>query len=97
MPHRPAADQPKAKIEVIYGVATGNLEVYAQVFRNLRFLEAIAELASDRFAWRAPILMEMQSCGDAGATWTIATRTLQVCYEMAQDLAELYQDLVARP
>jgi hypothetical protein len=93
MPHRRAADQPKAQIEVIYRDAGGNLGVYAQVFRNLRFLETIAEFASDRFAWRAPILMEMRSCGDAAATWTAATRTLQVCYEMAQDFAELYRDL----
>jgi hypothetical protein len=92
MPHRPAVDQPKAGIEVIYRTVTGNLEVYAQVFRNLRFLETIAELAADRFAWRAPIVMEMRSCGEAGAAWTIPTRTLHVCYEMAQDLAELYRD-----
>jgi Putative metallopeptidase len=92
MPHRPAADQPKAQIEVIYRVAPGKLEVYAQVFRNLRFLETIAELAADHVAWPAPILMEMRSCGDAGATWTIPTRTLHVCYEMAQDFAELYRD-----
>jgi hypothetical protein len=93
MPYRRAADQPKAQIEVIYGAARGNLGVYAQVFRNLRFLETIAALASDRFAWRAPIVMEMQSCGDAAATWSAATRTLQVCYEIAEDFAELYRDL----
>jgi hypothetical protein len=92
--HRPAADSPQARIEVNYGVAKGNLGVYARLFRNLRFLEAIAEFATDRFAWRAPISIEMQSCGDAGATWIIATRTLQLCYEMAQDFAELYRDFV---
>ena len=92
MPHRPAADQPRTRIAVIYGVATGNLEVYGQLFRNLRFLETIAELAADRFAWRTPILMEMRTCGDADATWTIPTRTLRVCYEMAEDFAELYLD-----
>jgi hypothetical protein len=92
MPHRPAADQPKIQIEVTYRAATGKLEVYAQVFRNLRFLETIAEFAVERFAWRAPILIEMRSCGDADATWTIATRTLAVCYEVAQDFAELYRD-----
>ena len=92
MPHRPAADRPKARIDVIYRAVAGELEVYAQVFRNLRFLEAIAELAADRFAWRAPIVMEMRRCGEAGAAWTVPTRTLHVCYEMAQDLAELYRD-----
>ena len=92
MPQRPAPDQPKAQIELTYRAATGNLEVYAQVFRNLRFLESIAEFTADRFAWRAPISIEMRSCGGADATWTIATRTLNVCYEMAQDFAELYRD-----
>jgi hypothetical protein len=92
MPHRPAADQPKARIEVIYRPATGNLEAHARVFRNLRFLETIAELAADRFAWRAPILMEMRTCGEAGAAWSVAARTLYVCYEMAQDFAQLYRD-----
>ena len=91
-PHRPAADQPRAQIDVIYRAATADLAVYAQVFRNLRFLETIAELGADRFAWRAPILMEMRSCGDVDAAWTLATRTLRVCYEMARDLAALYRD-----
>jgi len=90
--HRPAADPPQARIELNYGVAGRSLEVYAQVFRNLRFLEAIAEFAADRFVWRAPISIEMQSCGDAGATSIIATRKLQLCYEMAQDFAELYRE-----
>ena len=95
MPYRPAPDQPKARIEVSYGAATGTLDVYAQMFRELRFLETIAEYAADRFAWRAPVAMEMRSCRDAGATWSAATRTLQICYEMARDLAELYRDLHA--
>jgi hypothetical protein len=92
MPHRPAVDQPKARIELAYRAAPGTLEVYAQVFRNLRFLETIAEFAAGSFAWRAPILLEMRSCGDADAKWTPATRTLHVCYEMARDFAELYRD-----
>jgi hypothetical protein len=87
-PARPVAGQPKTQIEVKYAAATGTLEVYAQMFRNLRFLETIAALAADRFAWRAPIAMEMRSCGSADATWTSATRTLHICYEMAQDFAE---------
>jgi hypothetical protein len=81
--------QPKAQIEVKYAAATGKLEVYAQMFRNLRLLETIAELSADRLAWRGPIVMEMRSCAAADAAWTSATRTLHVCYEMAQDFAEL--------
>jgi hypothetical protein len=90
--HRRATDQPKQKIEVIYQDSKGKLDIYAQTLRGLRFLERIAELAADRFAWQAPIVMEMRSCGDVGARWTIPTRTLHICYEMAQDFAELYRD-----
>ena len=42
-PYRPAANAPNARIAVTYTAATGDLEVYAQVFRNLRFLETIAD------------------------------------------------------
>jgi hypothetical protein len=90
---RRASDQPKAQIEVIYGDATGQLAIYAQIFRSLQFLEIIAELAADRFAGRDPIVMEMRSCGDVGASWTISTRRLHICYEMVRDFAELYRDL----
>jgi hypothetical protein len=96
-PHRPASDRPKTRIEVFYRAAPGKLDVYAQVFRNLGFLEAIAEFATDRFAWRDPISIEMRSCGGADATWTVATRTLNVCYEMAQDFAERYRDVGRDP
>jgi Putative metallopeptidase len=90
-PHRRAADQPKARIDVIYGDATGRLAVYAQTFRNLRFLETIADLAADRFAWPAPLVLEMRTCGEANARWTLATRRLHICYELARDFAELYR------
>jgi hypothetical protein len=91
-PYRRAPDQPKQKIEVIYQEGKDTLDIYAQMFRALRFLEIIAELASERFAWRDPIVMEMRSCGEVGARWTIPRRTLHICYEMAQDFAELYRD-----
>jgi hypothetical protein len=81
--------QPKTRIEVEYAAATGQLEVYARMFRDLRFLETIADHSADRFAWRAPIVMEMRSCGAADAAWTGATRTLHICYELAQDFAQL--------
>jgi hypothetical protein len=90
-PFRRAADQPKTHIEVIYGAAEGRLEFYAQMVRNLRFLEIIAALAAERFAWSAPIVMEMHSCGAAGAKWDIPARRLRICYEMAQDFAQLYR------
>lgn len=96
-PHRPAADQPKARVDVSYGVAAGDLAVYAQVLRNLRFLETIAEFAADRLAWRAPISIELRRCGKANAAWNAPTRTLQLCYEMARDFAKLYRDFGRDP
>jgi hypothetical protein len=91
-PNLRAAGQPKQKIEVNYQDGKGTLGFYAQTFRALQFLETIAELAADRFAWRTPIMMEMRTCGGVGARWTIPTRTLHICYEMARDFAELYRD-----
>lgn len=34
--------------------------------------------------------MEMVTCGEVGANWH--SRKLKICYEMAQDFAELYRD-----
>lgn len=93
VPYRRAADRPKARIDVIYGAATGRLAVYAQLFRNLRFLETIAGLAADRFAWPAPIAMEMQSCGKAEARWIAAERRLLVCYETAEGFARVGREV----
>jgi Putative metallopeptidase len=91
-PHLRAADRPKTQIEVIYGEAKGKLEVFARSLRAIRFMELFAEYASERYAWPAPIVMEMRSCGAVGARWTIPTRRLHICYEMAKDFAELFRD-----
>ena len=95
-PYRPRADQPKTRIDVSYGAADGNLAIYPQVFRNLGFLEVIAEVTASEVTWRAPVAIEMRSCGAVVATWIASTRTLSVCYEMAEDFAELYRDFARR-
>jgi hypothetical protein len=94
-PHRRAPEQPKTKIEVIYGEGKGNLDVYAQGFRSVRLLETVAEHAADQLRWPAPFTLEMQSCGFINATWTGSTRKLTICYELAADFAELYRDFNA--
>jgi hypothetical protein len=91
-PHIRAPDRPKTPIEVIYRDAKGKLEIFSRSFRALRFLELFADYASERYTWPAPIVMEMRSCGEVGARWTIPTRTLHICYEMAKDFAELFRD-----
>jgi putative metallopeptidase DUF4344 len=83
-------DQPKQKIELTYGEAKGKLAVYAKAFREIRFLETLAEFIGERYAWPQPFTMEMLSCGEVGASWH--ARKLKICYEMAQEFAELYRD-----
>jgi Putative metallopeptidase len=91
-PHLRASDQPKAKIDIVYGDATGPLEIVARSLREIRFLEHMAEYAAERYLWPAPIVMEMRTCGDPGARWTIPTRTLHVCYEMVDEFVELFRE-----
>lgn len=91
-PHRRAPERPEAKFEIIYGDATGPLAVFARNFREIRFLETIAGLAQERFVWPKPITFEMRSCGEPNARWTIETRRLHICYELALEFVELYKD-----
>jgi hypothetical protein len=89
-PYLRAPDQPKQKIELSYGDAKGKLAVYAKTFRELRLLETFAELIGERYNWPRPFSMEMLECGEVGANWR--ARKLRICYEMAQEFAELYRD-----
>jgi hypothetical protein len=91
-PHFRATDAAKQKIDVIYGEGKGELAIYARAFRAIQFLEIVAEDLADRFAWPRPIVVEMRSCDNANASWSGKTRTLLICYELAQEFAELYRD-----
>jgi Putative metallopeptidase len=91
-PHRRAPDQPKTQIEIIYGDAKGILGIFAQSFRSIRYLETLAEYVSERYVWPAPFTMEMRTCGEPGARWTIPTRRLHVCYELGLEFAQLYRE-----
>jgi hypothetical protein len=89
-PYLRTPTQPKQQIDVTYGEGKGELAIYAKMFREMRFLETFAEAVGERFAWPRPFVMEMEECGDVGANWR--ARRLKICYEMAQDFAELYRD-----
>jgi hypothetical protein len=89
-PHLRAPDQPKQKVELIYGEGKGKLAAYAQTFRDIKFLETLAEFVGERYNWPRPFVMEMVSCGEVGANWH--ARKLKICYELAQEFAELYRD-----
>jgi hypothetical protein len=89
-PHLRASDKPKQQIEITYGDAKGDLAIFAKTFRDIRFLEAFAESIGERFAWPQPFTMEMAECGEVGASWR--ARKFKICYEMAQEFAQLYRD-----
>jgi hypothetical protein len=90
-PYRRAADQPETKINVIYGDAQGNFEVFARSFRSVRMLETVAERSASFYAWPAPFTLEMLSCDGPNASWDDETRRLKVCYQLPFDFAQLYQ------
>lgn len=90
--HQRDPGQPKTPIDVVYDDGKGNLDVYAKGFRQLRLLETVAERLGNDLAWPAPLALQMQSCGFINARWIVTNRTLQLCYELAADFAELYRD-----
>jgi hypothetical protein len=91
-PHVRAADQPQTKIDVVYGEAKGKLEIAAQMARSIRLLDGVAARSSELVVWPAPFSLEMQTCGFINAKWVPSTRKLTLCYELAEDFAELYRD-----
>ena len=93
-PHRRASGQPETTIDVVYGDAEGDFEIFARSFRAIQMLEAVAQRAAADYAWPAPINMEMQSCGRPDAVWMDKTRTLRICYDLAFDFAQLYRAYV---
>jgi hypothetical protein len=89
--HLRKPDQPKTALNIVYGPGNGKYDAHAEVARHIKLLEAIAENLSDRFVWRAPISLEMQTCGEPNARWEFRTKKVIVCYEMADEFADLYR------
>jgi hypothetical protein len=91
-PHRRTPDQPKTKIDVVYGPAQGRLEIAAQVARSVELLEVVAAGAAEELAWPAPFALEMQTCDFPNGRWDLSTRKLTLCYELVADFEDLYRD-----
>jgi hypothetical protein len=89
--HLRKPDQAKTTINVVYGPGNGKYDAHAAVFRQTKLLETFAESLSDRFAWRAPISLEMQTCGESNARFEFRTRKVIVCYELADEFSDLYR------
>jgi Putative metallopeptidase len=90
-PHLRASDQPKTRIDVVYGEAKGRFGLGAQAARSNLLLEAVAQHVADEFVWPVPFTLEMQSCGFPNARWDLSTGKLTLCYELASDFEELYR------
>jgi hypothetical protein len=80
---------------VVYGEGKGKLDMYARAFRAVGLLEAVADYNADNFVWRAPFTIEVDSCGKADAHWDLQAHKLLLCYEMADEFLNLYQDVSA--
>ena len=90
-PHRRAPDEPKTKIDVVYGPATGRFEIARQAASSIRLLETVADRAASDFVWPMPFTLEMQSCDFPNARWDLSTYKLTLCYELGADFADLYR------
>jgi hypothetical protein len=93
-PHLRAPDQPKQKIDVVYGPGKGMFDAYAEANRTVRLLETIANIESDLYVWRTPFTIEMEACGRQDAHWDLSAKKILICYEVAADFASLYGDYV---
>jgi len=85
------ADQSKSNVTVAYERDPGNLDTYSRSFHSIRFLETLAEHASDRYVLPRPISMVMKGCGESYASWDSPTLKETLCYEMAEEFVELYR------
>jgi hypothetical protein len=88
-PHRRTADQPKTTIPVVYK-DDPKYAVQASILRRMAILEKFAEHASERFVWRRPFTIEARACDEPNAKWNIATQTITLCYELAEEFGELF-------
>ncbi len=89
-PYRRGPDQPETKINLNYGDAEGNFDVFARAFREIRILETVAERSASTYVWSAPFTLEMRSCDGPNAGWDDETRTVKICYQLPFDFAQLY-------
>jgi hypothetical protein len=78
-PHLRSPDQPKTKIDMVYGEARGGLEPGAQAAQSILFLETVAQNLADTFVWPTSFTLEMRSCGFPNARWVFSTHKLTVC------------------
>jgi hypothetical protein len=96
-PHKRKPEDPRAKIDVIYGSPDKDHAALAALGRTLQILESVAIWLSEDFVWKKSISIEMQQCGDPGARWEWRARKIVVCYEIIREFFQLYCDYGQMP
>jgi hypothetical protein len=91
-PHMRAPDQPKTRIDVVYGPAEGRATVIRNIARSILLLETVAEHAADQFAWPAPLALKMEACGSPNARWDLRNRQAILCYELGAEFLDLHHE-----
>ena len=89
-PFERPADQPAPKYEVVYDKAEGQFDIFERAFRASAVMEHVAEHAA-RYAWRKPFKIEVKTCGEPGAQWSVTGHKVEFCYELAEDFVQLYK------
>ena len=69
----------------------GEYTSIAQALRTIGMMEMLADYAANRFVWRRPITFDVQACGQPDLHWDLSVQKIIVCYEIAQDFANLYR------
>jgi hypothetical protein len=67
---------------------------FAHLFRSIRLLETLADVAADGYVWRRPFALEMQPCGKSSALWDVKAARLTLCYELGTEFAQVYRAYV---
>lgn len=96
-PYLASTGKPSARIDVGYDEGKDQLEVYAKTFKELGFLDRIAKMATDKFVWRRPLTMRMESCGKVNAWWNERNAKITVCYELVEEFVQLYVQFMNNP
>ena len=88
-PHETSDENVSAPIEVIYEDA-GDYEDFAQALKDRGILEHAAQLITESYALPGPVTFRAMQCGEANAYYDPSNSEVSYCYELAEDLFNLY-------
>ncbi len=93
-PHLVGDGAESAPIEVLYD-DSGDYTYIEDALKDRGILEHAAELVMSRYALPNPVTFRASQCGEANAFFDPSTSTVTYCYELAEDLMNLYINDIA--